>query len=154
MLRRTTEVIRVIIISPETVLLLAVWALSLYLPGSFAYIGKRLLSETPILAFVVALSSSLLVVGFGLALKVQAPVSEASRELYDWPMYWALKCRIIIAIWWTIVALGLSLFAWFLAKKFEPGTIAAFLLCSILLNISVVISEALALFSLRETLAK
>jgi hypothetical protein len=154
MLRRFLEILRIIVISPEVVALLSFMLVYWYWPHPYELIGSKFSSNTKLWEYIPAIPLSILSFAVYLTFQLQAPIPEANRELYDWEMYWALKYRIIASLFWAGISAILSLSIWFFNSELSHALVGCFFLSAVGLSIIVVSTEILALFSLKEILAK
>lgn len=154
MIRRLIETIRIIIISPEIIIIMAIYAGSIYWPQAYDFMGKNLESHDKLLPFIPVIPLGLLAFSVDLAFKIQAPINSTNRELYDWDSYWMLKCRIIVSIMWSGFTALCSLVILFASSILTPLAICILFFISIGVGISVAMTGISALFSLKEIMTK
>ena len=154
MIRRITEIIRIIVVSPETVIILAIFAASRYGVKIFESVGQHIIANDKLWEFIPAIPIGLLTFSVYLAFQVQAPVESSNRELYDWDLYWALKYRIIAAIAWAGLSASCSVTIWIFSRDLSPVVLGLLFYSSVGVSVTVAVTEILALFSLKEIMTK
>jgi hypothetical protein len=85
---------------------------------------------------------------------LHTPEDKAKRELFDWDLFWMLKYRIIVMLLWAFLAAGSSLVLWTCSTVLDSKTVGAVFLASLVLAVMTAATGFLALFTLREILAK
>lgn len=153
-MRRIPELLRIIIISPETVIVLAVLFASHYWTKAFEITGLHFIAKDKLWEFIPTIPLGLLSYSVYLSFQVQAPIESANRELYDWELYWALKYRIIAAIGWAGLSALCSVAIWIFSDELSAALLGLLFYLSVSVSVVVVITEILALFSLKEIMTK
>ncbi len=154
MIRRFAELIRIIVISPETVIIMAVFATSRYWANPYEAVGQHFIANDKLWEFIPAIPLGLLSFSVYLAFQVQAPVESSNRELYDWNLYWALKYRIVAAMAWAGASALCSIVIWIFSRDLSAALLGLLFYSSVGVSVTVAITEILALFSLKEIMAK
>lgn len=154
MWRRLIEILRVIFISPEILFLLAILCLTVYFPSLVIFIGIRILGNGKLWDLIYVFPFALLAYAFRLAFQLHAPVEAANRELYDWEQYWTLKLRILVTLFWAAIACFLSLMIWFGGNDISPQWVGQLFIAATGISLIETASGILALFVLKEILAK
>jgi hypothetical protein len=153
-MRRLHEIVRIAVVSPESVCVLAVVVGAYHWPGAFAFVGEKFASNTKLWEFIPAIPLGVLSFAVYLSFQLHAPEEGAKRELYDWDLHWALKYRIVAALIWSGVSGLSSLAVWFASTDLPSALVGAIFVASFAVSVTVAATEVLALFSLREILAK
>jgi hypothetical protein len=154
MVRRISEVLRIIIISPETLILLLIVAASNYWTKPFEVTGQHFIGKDKLWEFIPTIPLGLLYYGWNLSSQLQAPVESANRELYDWELYWALKYRIIAAMAWAGLSAICSVTIWMFSGELTASVLGLLFFSSVGVSLVVVVTEMLALFALKEIMTK
>ena len=154
MLRRFVEVLRIVFISPEIVATLIIALLFMYWPQPYVMIGSKFTSNSKLWEYIPVIPIGVFSFSIYLSFQLQAPVESANRELYDWELYWALKYRIIAAIFWAGSSVMLSLALWFISTELSNVLTGCIFIEAITLSVIVAATEIMALFTLKEILAK
>ncbi len=153
-MKKLTELLRIVVISPEMLILLIAGTIALYFPQAFIFIGEKFKTDEKLWEFIPVIPFAIFSFIVYLSFQLQAPVESANRELYDWELYWALKYRILVALVWAGLASLISLLIWFLSKTYTPAILGWLFISSISLSVIVAGTAILALFSLKENLSK
>ena len=154
MIRRISEVLRIIIISPETLVILLVVVASNYWTKLFEVTGQHFISKDKLWEFIPTIPLGLLYYGWNLSSQLQSPIESANRELYDWNLYWALKYRIIAAMAWAGLSAMCSVIIWIFSSELTAFVLGLLFFASVGVSIVVVVTETLALFALKEIMTK
>jgi len=153
-MKRILEVFRIVIISPELVLLLAVICAASNWPMPFECLGKKFVSKEKLWEYIPIIPMALFVYTVGLCRQLQYPVAGANRDLNDWDQYWALKYRIIAAMLWSFLSATFALAIWFFSSEIPLPVIGCIFIASLVLSLVVSFTCILAFFALREILEK
>ena len=153
-MRRLLEIVRIILISPEVVVLLATVAALQYWPKFFIFVGDSFTKKEKLWEYIPVIPVGVLIYIIGLASQLHTPEDKAKRELFDWDLFWMLKYRIIVMLLWALFAAVSSLVLWTCSTALDPKTVGAVFLASLVLAVMTAATGILALFILREILAK
>lgn len=154
MLRRLSEILRIVFISPEIVATLVVTLIYLYWPQPYELIGRKIASNSKLWEYIPVIPLGVFSFSIYLSFQLQAPVESANRELYDWEMYWALKYRIVAALFWAGSSAMLSLVIWFFSTELSNVKTGCIFIESIIISLIVAATEIMAFFNLKEILTK
>lgn len=112
-MKKTLEVIRILLVSPETLLLVLMAGLFVWKDLWLVYIGRNLLEHDDVTTWMPVLPISLCGGTIFLAFKLTEPKGGGNNKaLYDWPDYWRLEYRRNIGIGWCSVSALIMLVAW------------------------------------------
>lgn len=153
-MRRLLEIVRIILISPEVIVLLATVAALQYWPKLFIFIGDSFTEKEKLWEYIPVIPVGVFIYVIGLASQLHTPEDKAKRELFDWDQFWALKYRIIVMLLWALLAAGSSLVLWTCSSAIDSKIVGAVFLASLVLAVMTAATGILALFGLREILAK
>lgn len=97
-IERVTEYVRATIVSPESLVLIALFALAWSQPAVFKAVGATLRDIEAGLAWSIAVAPSVLLgLCYKQSRKLTRPKGRRS-ELVEWPDYWRLLVRIYVAL--------------------------------------------------------
>jgi hypothetical protein len=153
-MKKFWESLRLMIVSPEVLSLLGVGAIAYHWPEPFHFLGSKFASDEKLWEYIPVIPIGVLTFVVYLSFQLQAPIDSANRELYDWDLYWALKYRIIATLLWSGVSALFSLAIWFLSKNLPLTLVGCLFIGSLILSLVVAVNALLALFNLKEILAK
>jgi hypothetical protein len=153
-MKRFCEMLRILLVSPETVIVLLVIMGMIYWPTPFIFVGEKFLSTEKLWEYIPVIPLGVLTFAVYLSIQLQAPVANANRELYDWEMYWALKYRIVAILFWTSLSALCSLSIWLLSNHLPIAIVGSLFIGSIAVSLAAVATGILALFMLKEILTK
>lgn len=153
-MKRFFEILRITIVSPETVILLLVIMIMLYWPTPFEFIGERFTSNEKLWEYISFIPVGVFTFAVYLSFQLQAPVEGANRELYDWEIYWALKYRILAILVWTGLSVLCSLSIWLFSTHLPRTIVGSLFMGSLAVCLVAAATGILALFTLKEILTK
>lgn len=153
-MRRLFEIARIILISPEIVVLPATVAALQCWPKLFIFVGESFTKKEKLWEYIPVIPVGAFIYVIGLATRLHTPEDKAKRELFDWDLFWKLKYRILVMLLWALLAAGASLVLWTCSTDLDPKTVGAVFLASLVLALMTAATGFLALFSLHEILAK
>lgn len=106
-MNRLVDVARSVFISPEIVCLGVPVAIWLRWPESLQFIATQINSDFKWGIGVEAIPIALLTACFNLSSNILSP-SDARKVLLDWPDYWMLKNRVLIALGYCVLAIAVT----------------------------------------------
>lgn len=94
-MNRAREIVRVVFLSPELLVALAVGVVWWRSPGAFENVANALSAGKGVPEFMGALPAALVVASYRLGVSILRPGDESENKiLYRWPQYWALEARV------------------------------------------------------------
>jgi hypothetical protein len=152
MTTKLSDVIRFVIISPETLSVLASIAAWAFYPSAFTALGGAI-TEREAIATHTLISAPVGLTGLALTLTWQILFPGArNRALVDWPDYPKLKARVIFGLLLLLAGLILSLSVFVFSNHLRPDLVGLGMLVVLAVGLVVVGSFALAAISIREIL--
>lgn len=153
MLAKLLDLKRLLLISPELVCILAVGLLLQRNPDLLANIASSVWNAKGLPGFLGGLPAALVGVSYKLGMSVLRPGDEEENKiLYEWPLYWALECRVYVSI--IICAVATGVMALFYLNPFEwtPATSGAIFIGAMLVPVMTVIPLVVAKMAIRKIL--
>lgn len=144
-----------ILVSPELLVALVVWALLLHFPGAFSEIGTKLVSDSENWKYVTVVPTGLFVWSVTLFGDIRNPVDkEANRLLYAWPHYGLLVGRLYVALALSGVAAAVAVALWLLGKGLDHAAIGALFVGALGVSLVVAATLTFARSRIRELLVQ
>lgn len=126
-----------IFISPEMMAALALYFAYVYFPGTYSFIGERLVSNTDVWSYLPTLTLLLSGFAFQQSFKLRAPLSSGNKVLYEWPAYLYLVDRVYVCLAIATLSAATAISLWVFGATMAPKTVALiFLLGSIVSGIT------------------
>ncbi len=150
---KTLESFRVIIISPETLIVLTSIFIYNYWPTFFTHIGHQFKTNNEIWKFTPTIP--LAISGFSVqyAWKILFPSEKALNSLLiSWPGYWKLKLRVILSITLCVVCVFFSILIWIYSNSLPEKVIGTIFITTIMISLTVAFNQILAALKIRELL--
>jgi len=148
---RLLEILRIILVSFESLFVGVVVVTYLYLPDFFVGIGSHFKKDDDVWRFIPSIPMILCVCSVKYAWKILMPLDGSSnRRLIEWPGYWKLKYRAIISVIICFACTFGSLSIWIYTFSLSELTVGAIFIASIIISLTVVFSQFLAALKVRE----
>jgi hypothetical protein len=152
-MNRLFDVLRATFISPEMFCLLLPLGIWMYWPGPFHFVTAQVYGD-----FKWGLSAALVPAGFfassyKLGTDVLSPQG-ARKILLEWPEYWMLKHRVVLALIFCAWAVVIVFIALYLIAQDRASIGAALLLSGWLSGVAALCSVGLARWKVREILGE
>lgn len=139
------------VVSPELLVALAVWALSVNFPGVFSQIGAKLVSDSENWKYVTVAPTALLAWSATLFGDIRNPVDkEANRLLYRWPHYRLLVGRLYLALALSGLAAAVAVSLWLFGKGLSHALIGSLFLGALGVSLAVAATLTFARARIRE----
>ncbi|NLX24350.1 MAG: hypothetical protein GXY61_00090 [Lentisphaerae bacterium] len=142
-MKRILEIIRILLVSPEALLLVVIAGLFIWKNLWLVYIGKSLLEHDDVTTWMPILPISLCGGAIFLAFKLTEPKDGSNKALYDWPEYWRLEYRRNIGIGWCSVSVLTVLIAWIFRDELSLAWVGGLFVAAI--GLAVISSSTLLL---------
>lgn len=110
---RVIDVVRSVLVSPETAALLFTFLAYIYWPAPYLLLATQVGTDLKSGAEIAAFPLSLIGLTYSLSSDLLSPQG-ARKRLLDWPDYWMLKVRVVVALAFCAMCLGMSLVGWYL----------------------------------------
>jgi hypothetical protein len=146
---RLIDAMRALIISPEAVVLALSWAAYLYWPSPFVFLSGLIGADLKSCIEVLAFPSSITGAAYTLSTDVISPQGSRSR-LLDWPEYWMLKHRVVLALFFCAVTVPMTAVGWYMIAQYHSASGAALILAAYSTGCVTTISLGLARWRSRE----
>ena len=130
-MKRIADVLRIILVSVETLWLLAVVSLFLWRVTWLSFVGQSLLKHEDVTTWMPVLPVALCGTAFLLVFKLLAPTEAHNKILYSWPDYWRLEYRRNIGVAWCVLSVVLVLVAWIFRAELSSEWIGGLFVASI-----------------------
>ena len=154
-MKRVIEFFRVIVISPELLIVLLVVIFAEYSPMPIVKIGARIKSDQELWKYLPVIPTAILVWAFTQAKDILFPHgSSSNKELLDWPLYWKLKLRVLISMGWMLFSVISALAVWFFKNDVSELGIGIVFCISVSVSLVVAVSMWLAMLMIRQIIDK
>lgn len=130
-MRKTSDVLRMLLVSPEVFWLLAIISVFLWKDAWLSFIGQSLLKHEDVTTWMPAIPVALCGAAFLLVFKLLAPSEANNRLLYNWPDYWRLEYRRNLGVAWCVFSVALALIAWIFRDSLSSELVGGLFLISI-----------------------
>jgi hypothetical protein len=147
------ETIRVIVISPEFLLLLSSVAIYIHWPAPFIDIGNQFKNNNEIWKFILTLP--LAICGFSIqyAWKILFPKESGSNNsLLNWPNYWKLKLRVFVSVILCAICIFSAIFILIYSSVLTEKIVGTIFITAVTISTTVAFNQFLAAFKIRELL--
>lgn len=147
------ETIRILLISPECLLLLLATAIYIYYPAPFIDIGNQFRNNNEVWKFIPTIP--LTICGFSIqyAWKILFPKeNESNHLLLTWPNYWKLKLRVLSSVILCVACVLSALYIWIYSNTLKEKELGAIFVVAVTVSITVAFNQFLAAFKIRELL--
>jgi hypothetical protein len=139
------------VISPESLIVLAIFALSGYFPLELQTLGESIRSDAEIWKYLPGLTVLFSTTAIGYSSKIRAPLENSSnKKLYEWPHYPLLVDRVYVSFFFAIGSGGIGLWLWFFGKTLSASNVGVVFLASTLVSGTTALTMLLAHQRLRE----
>jgi hypothetical protein len=154
-MRQILEFLRVIIISPEIIIILSIIATSVYYPNIFTLIGFKVKSDQELWKFLPAIPLTIFAWAIAQAKDILFPSgSSSNRILLDWPEYWKLKIRVIISLLLILLSVFASLIVWIFKIEVPAVAIGAVFCGSVAISVITACCLWLAFVNIKQIVDK
>lgn len=148
---RLLEIIRIYLISIEALIVILIIVSAHYFPSIFILIGSKIKSSSEVWKFMPSIPLGMTVISIRLAWKILAPLGNSKTNiLYQWEFYWKLKYRVIASIIICGITAIASIMIWILSSYLSDLTIGSIFISSLAVSVTVVFTQLLAAFRMRE----
>lgn len=145
------EILKLLVISFESVFLLVLLAVIQFYPEPFELLGNQIKVNIEIWKFIPTIPLAICAFSIQYAWKILNPINSSSNKvLHEWPNYWKLKFRVISSIFLCVACVVASLIIWIFVTYLSEKTIGAIFIASCCIALIVALSELLAAFKIRE----
>lgn len=148
---RLLEVLKIIIISFETLFVVIVAAIYFYSPENIVSIGNHFKNNNDIWKFIPSIP--LILCGFSVqyAWRILVPLGgNSNRTLHEWPNYWKLKYRVIISVILCGACVLSTVSIWIFSSSLSALMVGTIFIASIVISLTVAFNELLAALKVRE----
>ncbi|QBG48156.1 hypothetical protein EGM51_12415 [Verrucomicrobia bacterium S94] len=140
-MRKSLEILRILLVSPELLLLALIACLFVWKDLWLVYVGANLLEHDDVTTWMPVLPISLCGSSIFLAFKMTEPKDGSNKALYDWPDFWRLEYRRNIGIGWCSVSVLSVLVAWIFRDDLSLAWVGGLFLSAI--GLAVISSSSL-----------
>jgi|LGOV01.1.fsa_nt_gb hypothetical protein len=145
------EILKINIISFESLFLAFVITFLFYYPGIFEGIGNHFKNNNDIWKFLPTIPLLICSFSINYAWKILMPMDSGSnRILHEWPNYWKLKYRVISSIFICAACASGSIIIWIFSSNLSARIIGATFIASCFISLIVAFNQLLAAFKVRE----
>jgi hypothetical protein len=150
---RIRNLLAAALISPELVVVLAVYGLFVNYPAVFVFVGAKLLGEAENWKYIAVVPPALV----GWSVKAMSDIrnpldKEHNKLLYSWPHYPLLVARLYLAIALSFAAAVASVGLCLLGKDLQPAVVGAFFVGALAISLTVAAGLTFARDRVREVL--
>jgi len=149
--KRIIDILRVILISPEFLILLIVLVLQIYKADWLILIGKQFQSNNEIWKFLPTLPMLFTSLVFKFGKNIRIPL-ENNKQLYQWDEYYRITDRVHIGIYISILSSIGAISVWLLIDIISNLYIGIIFISSIGISGFSALTMYLASISIREVL--
>lgn len=150
-MKRIIDILRVILISPEFLILLIVLVLQIYKADWLILIGKQFQSNNEIWKFLPTLPMLFTSLVFKFGKNIRIPL-ENNKQLYQWDEYYRITDRVHIGIYISILSSIGAISVWLLIDIISNLYIGIIFISSIGISGFSALTMYLASISIREVL--
>jgi hypothetical protein len=148
---RLKNLLSVLLISPEILIVIAVFVLLSFFPEKFQSLGESIRSDAEIWKYLPGLTIVFASTAFNYSSKIRAPLEGTSnKSLYEWPHYDLLVHRVYVSLLFAVLAGVVGLWLWFFGQSLTASTVGAVFLASTLASGTTALTMLLAHQKLRE----
>jgi len=150
-MRQFLDFLRCIFISFEFLWVIIIFFVRETFPNLFETIGIALSSEKDIIKYLPAIPIALSGFSISMAWRILTPTN-SNRELYDYPDYWRIKLRTILAILAASGSAAIAVSIWFFSPHLNAADVGSLFSGAIGISAITCLSMLFAAFSIREIL--
>jgi hypothetical protein len=148
---RITDALRTIVVSLETTACFVIAALLAISPEFFATVGGAIKVSEKVWEYVPVIPLAIFPWSALEAKAVLFPAAPSqNRKLRDWPHYWRLKLRVLIALLWAGIAALCAIYVWMFRTDLTASTIGAGFLGALAVSLITAVSLWLAAVRVKE----
>jgi len=145
------ELLRIVVISPELLLVLVILGLAEYYPLPLSKIGSKIKTDQELWKYLPVIPTTILVWALAQTKDILFPHgSSSNRELLDWPLYWKLKLRVVVSLSIIMLSIISSLAVWFFKNEVSDLRIGVVFCISALVSVIVAVTIWLAVVMIRQ----
>jgi hypothetical protein len=148
-MNRLTDFLRTFFISPEILVFLSAFALSMYWPEPAAFTTQQIALDLKWGFGAALVPICFLAASYRIGTDVLSPQG-ARKALLDWPDYWMLKTRVILSMVFCGICFFSALVGFYIIAKDKSPAGATVLLASLLSSSASLATVALAAWKIRE----
>ena len=153
-MRYVVDLLRCVFISPETSIVAVIGLVLLHRPEWLSLVGSSAREQVEFLGFLLSTPSALTVVCVKTGDAVLSHGHSLDRALYQWPQYWRLKLRVLLAMVMCGLASGASVFFWIFGHLWSDAAVGAAFVAAVLVALASTSSVFLAKLKVREILTE
>jgi hypothetical protein len=148
-MKRVLDWIRLVIISPEFVIILLILVIACWRPSLVAAVGDRLKTDNKPVEIVFGLPLALLAANWGLAWKILFPSDSLKARLAEWEHYQALWDRVVFGLALSGLATVVAVVCWLCKADIPSARLGSLMLITIGVPTVVLPTFALAALTIR-----
>jgi hypothetical protein len=148
-MNRVLEFLRAVIISPEMLAGCLPFMVSSYWPEPANFAAQQLASDTKWAIGIAAIPIGLLAATYAFGSDALSPTGH-KKALLDWPDYWKLKMRIVVAFGYCLLGFAFIVCGVYLVAHESPVWGANLAIAGVLCAAAALASVALARLNIRE----
>lgn len=154
-MERLIDIVRFVLISGETAILLVILVCAYYFPSYFEVIGSSVKTYSDVWRWLPGIPGICIVASIKLTWRVLTPWGNLNTKiLYQWPKYWRLKYRVVASIIICVMSVGCSIIIWFFPENFSEINLGIISVSLVAIPIVSLLCELQAALSVRELLDK
>lgn len=150
-MRTVYEIVRLVVLSPELVVVIGVAVVWSGWPEMHEQVANRLSAEKGVPEFMGALPVALVIASYKLGVAVLSPGDQAENKvLYEWSGYWALEARVYGSGFLCLICAVMYWVSYVNILNWSQSTVGAVAVLSVALPVVSVTSLAIARIVIRK----